>query len=88
MLEWRMIDEEGAEDDQRPSGSVELLNELVPKSKRPTRRIGFPGMLVDTIEWCKVPEPTVLFSRLTLDVGPVRRAQHANRRHAKTYPRG
>ena len=38
-----MIDEEGAEDDQPLSGSVELLNELVPKSKSPTRRIGDVG---------------------------------------------
>ena len=55
-------DEEGAEDDQPLSGSVELINKLVPNSKRPTHRVGFLGMFgdkVDTIEWCKVLVPRV-----------------------------
>lgn len=40
-----------------PPASMELLNELVPPTKRPMHRIGLLGCLgtkVDTVEWCKV----------------------------------
>ncbi|KAH6914205.1 DUF221 family protein [Coprinopsis sp. MPI-PUGE-AT-0042] len=39
-----------------PQASMELLNELVPPTKRPMHRIGLLGCCgtkVDTIEWCK-----------------------------------
>lgn len=38
-----------------PPASTQLLNELVPQSKRPSHRTGFLGLFgekVDTIEWC------------------------------------
>ena len=96
-LEWRMKqkkkakkDEEGAEVDQPVSGSVELLNELVPKSKRPTHRVGFLGMFgdkVDTIEWCKVCEPIVAFSPLTLCRTKSPRSTRRSTTRENTFPR-
>lgn len=49
-------EEEDREDLELPPASLELLNELVPATARPTHRIGFLGLFgqkVDTIEWCR-----------------------------------